>query len=1211
MDELVQLCTLLASADKAARQQAEERYKQLRSAADPSQLLRGLLHLASTPAGGGTAKTMACVLLRQLFDSNVVGSVDVASVDPAVLAELRAGLSVAVANESNAEDRRKLCHVLAQAAAALPEGGEWPELLQLMAQLMGAERAQHRETGFELLDKVAEYQAQLLVPFAASLPVPLLAGLQAATAPTVRLAALKATCSVALEMGTSGVPTFQPLVGPLLQALEAALKGEDATAAQEAIAVMSKLTEDVPKLWREALPQLGPMLAAIVGAPAGIECAVRIAAIEWVSTLAEKLPARFRRGEWLGGALLPALVGLVSTPPPQEEGEHTWAQRPDSQESFADLHDGEDEEEELAEAAALALDRLSHALGGKIMYKECAPLLLAGLQNAGDWTQRRGALLSLGMLADGCDTSLQAHLPQLLPLLVSSLAQDPHPRVRYAFLACMTQLCEDLPEGPDGQPFQVKFGSQILPALTLSLADPGNQAFPRIQAAAAGTVASFCSPDKCSPKVLGAHLEALLRPLFGVLGTAPVFVKEEAMTAVATLAQVSEEAFSPFYDTFVPIAKQMLAESTRDSDGTMGLLGMKALEAFALMGDACGREAFRQDAHEVLQLMAGFQQQSAAAVVAGQADGGELQHETTAYVMNSTARIGTALGAEFAPYLSNVLPLVLAVAAKKPQYHVQKLDGAIGGGAEEKEAPTGDQTISVQLRGEGRFEVHVNSWEIQQREIAAQSLMHYVTDVGGCLGPYLSNILEVVLELIHPTATPEVRVCAYGMLPKLLRCSARKQDPALVRVLDEAMKRLLVGLSRESELADQGSEDAMEILCVGADTLALCLEAGYESVRRGDWLALPLGDELVQPLFELLQALMVGTIRRRIAYQQETEVLDADDADLLERREEWEQGLLNSCQETVGWVLRLKGEGAVSVFQAVLDPLVAPLLAPGNSLELRLLGLCLYIDVLEFGGRPGAGVAEAVAALALDFLSCEDEDAQQTAAYAVGVLAQCGGEVLTPALVAKMLPLLLAIVVPPQTKKAARRQVARNDDGEEDDDDTDGCVRDNAISSVLRLCRYRGTMFDAQQLLHGGVLRWLPLTEDLREAHSCHQHFVEWVSTGDPALFGAQGEHLPTMVAVLAALMVDPRAPEVRAAEAKLVDDGDAEEDEDKVFGEQYVSKQTRLAIEAIFAKLQTAYRADALAQIWAALPEEYRQAVQTPTASVFTQRGGVALPPK
>jgi len=115
------------------------------------------------------------------------------------------------------------------------------------------------------------------------------------------------------------------------------------------------------------------------------------------------------------------------------------------------------------------------------------------------------------------------------------------------------------------------------------------------------------------------------------------------------------------------------------------------------------------------------------------------------------------------------------------------------------------------------------------------------------------------------------------------------------------------------------------------------------------------------------------------------------------------------------------------------------------------------------------------------------------------------------------------------------------------------------------------------------------LRDDLREAHSCHAQFVEWAASGDPALFGAQGEYLGAVVGVLVSLMVDSRSDVERAAEARLVEDGDAEEDEDKMFEDQYVSKDTRLAIEACLAKLQAVYPTE-LAQVWATLSEQERQ---------------------
>ena len=138
----------------------------------------------------------------------------------------------------------------------------------------------------------------------------------------------------------------------------------------------------------------------------------------------------------------------------------------------------------------------------------------------------------------------------------------------------------------------------------------------------------------------------------------------------------------------------------------------------------------------------------------------------------------------------------------------------------------------------------------------------------------------------------------------------------------------------------------------------------------------------------------------------------------------------------------------------------------------------------------------------------EDEDARQTGAYGLGVLAQFGGEdILTPVVISKAVPMLLRLIV--SSDGGGNGQTSAVEPS---------CVRDNAISSILRLCRYRSNVFDAGRLLEV-ALGWLPLREDLREAHSCHAHVVGWIASGDPALFGANGERLPKLIALLASLM--------------------------------------------------------------------------------------------
>ena len=240
------------------------------------------------------------------------------SIIPTYLHAVRQGLINALAQEQDKNFRHKIGHVIAQVASELPEGVGWPELLNLISQLMAAPSAEHREIGYGLLDSVAEYRSHVLAPCASQLAPALASGLSDADI-AVKNAALKATCSCAMEMDHEGIHSgFRGLIPDLLTSLQSVLMQNDHEAAQESLGSLVLLTEQVPKFWRESLDIVVPMLSAVIAAP-GVDLAVKITAIEWATTLAEKCPARFRRGPWLGSALLPQLVELVSMPPPDEE----------------------------------------------------------------------------------------------------------------------------------------------------------------------------------------------------------------------------------------------------------------------------------------------------------------------------------------------------------------------------------------------------------------------------------------------------------------------------------------------------------------------------------------------------------------------------------------------------------------------------------------------------------------------------------------------------------------------------------------------------------------------------------------------------------------------------------------------------------------------------------------------------------------------------
>jgi hypothetical protein len=105
-----------------------------------------------------------------------------------------------------------------------------------------------------------------------------------------------------------------------------------------------------------------------------------------------------------------------------------------------------------------------------------------------------------------------------------------------------------------------------------------------------------------------------------------------------------------------------------------------------------------------------------------------------------------------------------------------------------------------------------------------------------------------------------------------------------------------------------------------------------------------------------------------------TQQASADDEDAapdeftLQDRVEWEQDIVASIQHSVGSAFRSASGSpdaaqvpvVVEAFRSVLWPMLGPMLQPANSIELQVLGLCLALDALEFGGP---GMHDAAAAV--------------------------------------------------------------------------------------------------------------------------------------------------------------------------------------------------------------------------------------------------------
>jgi len=141
---------------------------------------------------------------------------------------------------------------------------------------------------------------------------------------------------------------------------------------------------------------------------------------------------------------------------------------------------------------------------------------------------------------------------------------DAHPRVRWAAINAMGQLETDL--GPD---LQNQFHQIVLPALVSVMDDVAN---PRVQSHAAAAVINFT--ENCKKEVLEPYLMGLLGKLGQLLAGGVRIVQEQAITAIASVADCVEGGFGSFYPSIMPVLKHMLQTCTKKDERVLNLLAL-------------------------------------------------------------------------------------------------------------------------------------------------------------------------------------------------------------------------------------------------------------------------------------------------------------------------------------------------------------------------------------------------------------------------------------------------------------------------------------------------------------------------------------------------------------------------------------------------------------------------------------------------------------
>ncbi|XAR68644.1 hypothetical protein NMG60_11003840 [Bertholletia excelsa] len=1038
------LISHLMSTANDQRSQAESLYN-LCKQTHPDALSLKLAHLLQS-SPHPEARAMAAILLRKQLTRD--DSYIYPKLCPATQSTLKSILLDCVHRETTKTISKKLCDTISELASSILPDGLWPELLPFMFQCVTSDNSKLRESALLIFAQLAQYIGETLLPHLETLHSVFVQCLSSGTDADVRIAALGAAINFIQCLESAGDrDRFQDLLPPMMQTLTEALNcGQEATA-QEALELLIELAGTEPRfLRRQIVDVVGSMLQ--IAEAESLEEGTRHLAIEFVITLAEareRAPGMMRKLPQFIRKLFAILMKLLE----DIEDDPAW-------------HKAETEDEDAGETSNYSvgqecLDRLSISLGGNTVVPVASDVLPSYL-SAPEWQKQHAALICLAQIAEGCSKVMIKILEQVVGMVLNAF-QHPHPRVRWAAINAIGQLSTDL--GPD---LQVQFHHRVLPALSGAMDDFQN---PRVQAHAASAVLNFS--ENCTPDILIPYLDGIVGKLLVLLQNGKQMVQEGALTALASVADSSQENFQKYYDAVMPYLKAILVNAT---DKANRMLRAKSMECISLVGMAVGKDKFRDDAKQVMEVLMTLQ-------------GSQLETDdpTTSYMLQAWARLCKCLGQDFLPYMSVVMPPLLQSAQLKPDVTITSADSD----ADLDESD--DESIETITLGDKR--IGIKTSVLEEKATACNMLCCYADELKEGFFPWIDQVAPILVPLLKFYFHEEVRRAAVSAMPELLRSaklavekgqSQGRNESYIKQLSDYIIPALVEALHKEPEI---------EISASMLDALNECIEISG-----------PLLDErqvrcIVDEIKQVITA--SSTRKHERAERARAEDFDAEEGELLKEENEQEEELFDQVGDCLGTLIKTFKAAFLPFFDE-LSSYLTPMWGKDKTGEERRIAICIFDDIAEQCREAALKYYDTYLPFLLEACNDENPDVRQAAVYGIGVCAEFGGSVFRP-LVGEALSRLDVVIRNPNALHSENVM-----------------VYDNAVSALGKICQFHRDSIDAAQVVPAW-LGCLPIKSDLIEAKLVHDQLCSMVERSDRELLGPNNQYLPKIVAVFAEVL--------------------------------------------------------------------------------------------
>jgi len=642
-ERVAKICEVLAGtqqSDGAARKAAEQRLDEAASGS-PNDLIASLALVLA--AGNNLAPELrqeAAVILRQLISGNAGRESVWTKLEASTRKTLMAQLLSTLEQDPSNPVKRNVGQVASAVANVLADDlhdlmQEWPEVLPALSRFIGSgSSSANKVVSLEVLkDLVGGFGEGLLAQ--GEQVIAMLSTNLADSEAEVRSAAAQLVLQFVEDLDPEEVQPLAGIMPKVVLALQGFATGGQEEPLKDTLQALVSAADEEPEFFRDnGLSELWPTLVNLcaAGAEAFADPAVRHGAMEAAMSLACGLVDDFSKAECQ--PQLERLLGLnIEWMLEVEEDVEAWTAQ--GQENNDD--DGDDDVVEYGEQN---LDRLAEKYDDDVFMPMLFKLVrAAGLAPTADWKHARASVMAISQVVEHIEET--AWVDQCVDFISQSLTHQ-HPRVRFSAFAAVGQVAFD--HSPHVQETHCAL---LLPAIDTGIKD----ANVRVATEAVNAFTSLANDLDCDD--LEPFMEDLLTNLFARLNQGETRAMQEAcLSGIASVAEVMEELFEPYYSSVVPALKRIIATAVDEKDRS---LRGKAFECVSLVGSVVGKKTFAEDAHEVMKIMAQMLQAGFA--------GDDPQRES---VRESAGRIAESLEKDFKPYVPALLPVLFKTLENRP-----------------------------------------------------------------------------------------------------------------------------------------------------------------------------------------------------------------------------------------------------------------------------------------------------------------------------------------------------------------------------------------------------------------------------------------------------------------------------------------------------------------------------------------------------------------